>query len=185
MAWSEIWEQPLATPNLSALTRRLLLARLDLLVPAPTPSFHQSGSAFALPLRCLERSAQPLTSFVEETKSANPGGRDPTRAAPAAQERAPRCCAQSQMLSWTPEVPSLPGLQMLTPRWHSWCTQSTGARSISGTRPFPEQLHAEGIIPGAGTSTGARAGDDAARNRAVEQTPSCWECNWSDQKQQS
>lgn len=97
MAWSEIWEQPLATPNLSALIRRFLLARLDLFVLAPTSSLHQSRSAFALPLRCLERPAQPLPSFLEETKSANPGRLGPQRRLQLlAKEQAPGCFAESQ-----------------------------------------------------------------------------------------
>jgi len=45
MAWSKIWEQFLAAPELSALIPGLLLARLDLLVVVPALPFHQSSSA--------------------------------------------------------------------------------------------------------------------------------------------
>lgn len=104
MAWSEIWEQPLATPHLSALIPGLPLARLDLFVLVPASSFHQSSSAPSLDLLSLQgtwRDQLNLSSVFWKKG----GLLNPARLQLLPKEQAPRCLAGSQ-----PEVTSRGGM---------------------------------------------------------------------------
>lgn len=178
MAWSEIWEQLLATPNLSALIPGLLPAGLDLFVLVPASSFHQSGSAPSLDSLSLQGTwgdqLNLLLSFLEEMKSANPvrlgaqagcnrsrgAGSRPVRWTPS------RCCPEVQ--GWDPHP--------TCERWPQGGTLGARKPQVPAAPPGPDPSRSNyWDHPSCGNQRRGKSGGNASGNVAGEQTPSRWE----------